>query len=358
GQAVIPVFHGVFQPVWIGSEAFLLREGRADDSSPWVEGIWLKTEKFREVLLQEIADLLPQASLTPTGSSEGGGQSAAMTLASFPWELIPGESAVSSGGLRGPVYASLAVGWVAVSGALGAGAMLVQGVMKLSERRASFVSAVTHELRTPLTTFRLYSDMLESGAVQDELRRHNYYRTLRREADRLSHMVENVLAFSSVERRPSDPEISLLDLHDLLDRIRDRFDERLAGAGMTLRLEFKTEESAKGNSNLVEHILFNLVDNAAKYAARGRDEVVTLEVASKHGWVFLRVRDHGPGIDPAESHAIFHAFHKSAQQAAESKPGVGLGLALSRRLARTMGGDLRCEAVEDGASFVLELPVA
>jgi signal transduction histidine kinase len=66
--------------------------------------------------------------------------------------------------------APLLVGWAAVFCALLAVAFLVHGAMRLSERRASFVSTVTHELRTPLTTLRLYSDMLESGAVKPEKR--------------------------------------------------------------------------------------------------------------------------------------------------------------------------------------------
>ena len=70
----------------------------------------------------------------------------------------------------------------------------------LSERRGAFVSAVTHELRTPLTTLRMYTEMLADGMVPDEPRRRSYLQTLRAEADRLGHLVENVLAYSRLER--------------------------------------------------------------------------------------------------------------------------------------------------------------
>ena len=77
----------------------------------------------------------------------------------------------------------------------------------------------------------------------------------------------------------------------------------------------------------------------------------------KHGrFLEIRVKDHGPGIPPKERRRIFHAFHKSAHAAAESKPGVGLGLALSRRLAREMGGSLEYVPMEHGACFSLKLP--
>ena len=74
--------------------------------------------------------------------------------------------------------------------------------------------------------------------------------------------------------------------------------------------------------------------------------------------VMIRVRDHGPGITPGEERRIFRPFCKSARQAAETAPGVGLGLALSRRLARSMGGELSLDGCPDGACFVLTLRVA
>ena len=78
--------------------------------------------------------------------------------------------------------------------------MLLAGVVALSERRAAFVSSVTHELRTPLTTFRMYADMLARGMVPDAERRQQYLETLRTEAERLTHLVENVLSYARLER--------------------------------------------------------------------------------------------------------------------------------------------------------------
>jgi len=84
-----------------------------------------------------------------------------------------------------------------------------------------------------------------------------------------------------------------------------------------------------------------------------------LGVESRPGGIAIVVRDFGPGIAPAERKRIFRAFHKSAREAAESRPGVGLGLALSRRLARGMGGELVFEApaAGRGACFILRVPL-
>jgi signal transduction histidine kinase len=237
--------------------------------------------------------------------------------------------------------------------------LLITNVMKLSERRASFVSAVTHELRTPLTTFRLYSDILQSDAVSPE-KRPMYLNTLSREADRLSHLVENVLAFSQIERGSARSSVSEHNIFELLESMRERFEARLASARLKLEMNIESPLRCSLDSNALEHILFNLIDNAAKYAAGSEPPIVCIEMVAKSNALEIRVSDYGPGISQAECKKIFRPFHKSAKQAAETKPGVGLGLALSNRLAGSMGGKLSCGSRSDGHSgavFVLTLPV-
>ncbi|WAC20115.1 HAMP domain-containing sensor histidine kinase [Luteolibacter sp. SL250] len=343
------------KPVWIGDELFLLRSVSGPQRA--ITGSWMRLDVLQARLLGEIRDLLPAARLLPAKAPSSDG----LVLASLPLRLEPGPLDFRSmPDTPAPaVLLSLATGWAAALLAIMAASFLVFGIMRLSERRASFVSAVTHELRTPLTTFRLYSDMLESNAVKPE-KRGDYLRVLSREADRLSHLVENVLAFSRIERGSARSAVSSSRAADLLAPMRERFEARLATAGMSLHMpldESGAAETLRADSTAIEHILFNLVDNAAKYAASGSPATLDISVTRNQGKLEIRVTDHGPGIPPGEHRRIFRAFHKSAREAAESRPGVGLGLALSRRLARGMGGDLTCESTTGkGATFILSLP--
>ncbi|MCW1925551.1 HAMP domain-containing histidine kinase [Luteolibacter arcticus] len=353
---------GLPRPAWIGGELFLLRhlQWQRPDGSLLrsIQGSWLDATKLEAMLLTEIADLFPTARLIRiTGPDDGAG----MSLASFPLKFHAGTPpSPPPPGLPRPAWLPLAAGWTAAVLAIAAAWLLVGGLLRLSEKRASFVSAVTHELRTPLTTFQLYSEMLESGAVKEE-KRGDYFRTLRREAERLSHLVENVLAFSRIERGSARATTCEIAAADLVTPMVQRLAERLLEAGLTLQTDLSApawHSIVKADVAAVEHVLFNLIDNAAKYAAGSVPPEVHLEAAAAGRFLELRVRDHGQGISPKERRRVFRAFHKSAAAAAESRPGVGLGLSLSRRLARAGGGDLQLAPTGKGACFVLALPRA
>jgi K+-sensing histidine kinase KdpD len=108
---------------------------------------------------------------------------------------------------------------------------------------------------------------------------------------------------------------------------------------------------------VVEQILFNLVDNAAKYAHEATDQRIHVNASSNGEWMRLAVRDHGPGIEQRRLTGRMQPFGKSAQESAESVPGVGLGLALCGRLARQLGGRLEFAATPGGgATVTLVLP--
>lgn len=372
-EALLPAVADVAQlrGVWVAGELFLLRrviwnipppqngsiptdQARSGKQS-CVQGVWLDSRVLRAQLLREVTDLLPQACLA---AADGRAADDPLAMVSFPFRLERNEMVVAARTpVKTPFGAPLWVAWSAVALAVLTSSLLVRGVMRLSERRASFVSAVTHELRTPLTTFRLYSDMLESGAVKVE-NRGDYLRVLSREADRLSHLVENVLAFSRIERGNARSNIRIAATGHLLEQTRERLEARLATAGLSLDMDSSSTLRVRVDTAAVEHILFNLIDNAAKYAATSDPPVVDIRVHGAGRNVEIIVSDHGPGIPPFERGRIFQAFHKSAREAAESQPGVGLGLALSRRLAKAQGGELECAGSGNGACFILRLPAA
>ncbi len=360
-------------PVWLGSDLMLVREV-SDDSGKRVQGVWLDGDAIRVSLLADINDLLPEARLEPvrygvdvllsgvasSGIDDPMDPDDPMVMAALPWRLLPGGVAMIDSLGWTPMRKNLLLAWIGVVLAALAAVVLLRGVVKLSERRASFVSSVTHELRTPLTTFSLYSGMLSEGMVQDEKKRQEYLLTLSRESARLTHLVENVLAYSRIERGSARAHVESVRVGQMLERMEGRLRQRAEEAEMTLSFELSPEmaqHEIQVDTTAIEQIIFNLVDNACKYASgEGCGSLITLRAfpGKKRGrGVVFQVCDQGPGIQKSEHRRLFRAFHKSAQEAAHTQPGVGLGLALSRRLARALGGDLRIIEQESGACFEL-----
>jgi signal transduction histidine kinase len=352
---------GRVTPVWIGEELFLVR--RADFSTGQrIQGVWLDWPSIRSSLLQVVHDLIPAAHLTPVAADTTLDDT--HLLASLPLRLDPGPIPGTAGSPWTALRLALWAAWACLAFATAALAVLLSGILALSERRAEFVSAVTHELRTPLTTFRLYSEMLADGMVPEGEPRQRYLATLCAEASRLGHLVENVLAYAKLERGNGHQRREKLPLSALIDRVLPRLTERASLAGMKLRVDLDPSLASRPvevDVGVVEQILFNLVDNASKYGLPESGEpCIHLEALPEKGkFALLRVRDEGHGISPDVVGRLFEPFHRSAEKAAGSAPGVGLGLALCRKLSRSLGGDLRQDrSVPHGAAFVLSLPHA
>jgi signal transduction histidine kinase len=348
------IVEGVPEVFWFGARLLVARRTIVD-GAVHVQGCWLNWDKLQEKLLRHTDGVLPQARLEPVLNMAEA--RANRVLAAIPAQLIVPDPILAAATWT-PARLALVVAWTLMVLTAAAAAWLLHAVVALSERRAAFVSAVTHELRTPLTTFRLYSEMLAEGMVS-EPQRASYTDTLRREAERLSHLVENVLQYARLERGVPPERLQVVSLAKLLERVAPVLRRRTEQAGMTMVMEPPAQAdgiAVRTDPGIIEQILFNLVDNACKYAHSASDRRIHCCVEVEARTIDVLIRDHGPGIASIDARRLFRPFRKSAQEAAESAPGVGLGLALCRRLARQIGGRLEWRPVDGGATFALELP--
>jgi signal transduction histidine kinase len=345
---------GPLVPVWYDDGQRLLYARRVGvDDEVLVQGVTVDWPVLRDTLLGEVADLLPEATLTPALEPSDDDDAVLATtpaVCGTPEPPIAGPSGMT------PARWTLALGWVAVVLAIGAAGHTVRSSLELGERRSRFASAVTHELRTPLTTFRMYSEMLADGMITDDTTRTEYLGTLRDESERLSRLVENVLEYARLEEGRTESRAAATSVGELLDGLAPALRRRSEEADQTLELD---AGSAAGqvlscDATIVGQVLFNLVDNAAKYAADAQDRRVHVRAETASAALHLLVSDHGPGVSDAARATVFEAFERNAPDAV---PGVGLGLALSRGLARRLGGDLLLDDSDEGARFRLVLPL-
>ncbi len=226
---------------------------------------------------------------------------------------------------------------------------------ELHEKKTAFVAAVTHELRTPLTTLRMHAEMLEGDLVPED-RKARVYAELVRESNRLSRLVENVLAMSKLEEGRWVLEKKTGDLASAVETIVGTLVPRARDLGFDLKFSAaKACPAIAFDARAVELVTQNLVDNALKYAgSEKRDNVIDVEVRPDANALQLIVSDRGPGIEPSRREQVFERFERAHDQ---DKPGSGLGLALVRELARAHGGDARLIGCEEGTRIAVTFPV-
>ena len=344
--------------VWVGSELLLARRVAVGDRM-LVVGCWFDWPKLQGWLLENVSDLLPSAQLAPLLA--GASEAQAGRLATLPVVLAPGQVPTDPIPGAGALAMSLAAAWVGLALAAGAAGLLLRGTISLSERRGAFVSAVTHELRTPLTTLRMYSEMLQEGMVSDQASRSQYLQTMQDEIDRLCRLVENVLAYSRLQGRRLAAHGQTVAMGPWLEQVRPRLQRRAEKAGMDLVVDVEADAGKVeivADPTALEQIAANLLDNACKYATDGVERRIHLDLGRAGEDILLSIRDHGPGIPAEERDKVFRPFVRAGRDAASSSGGLGLGLAISRRLARALGGDLTAQPTNDGGTrFTLELPV-
>jgi C4-dicarboxylate-specific signal transduction histidine kinase len=219
----------------------------------------------------------------------------------------------------------------------------------LSQQR-NFLALVSHEFRGPLAVISAAADNLLLSAAEgdDDVR----VRTTRihQTVQRMTLLIENVLARDRLDAENVQMAVGTFDLNELLPIARAGLDDNAAG-----RVVFAPGPAArvKGDRYLLEVALQNLIQNALKYSATTRP--VTVRLSVDQGMALINVIDHGGGISPEEQASIFLKYYRAKGQRVN---GSGLGLYISREIARQHGGELSLAASNaDGSTFCLALPL-
>jgi signal transduction histidine kinase len=215
-------------------------------------------------------------------------------------------------------------------------------VVDYAQRRSDFVASVSHELKTPLTAIRMYGEMLRDGLVTGERKRDEYYATIADESERLSRLIDNVLEFSRLEQdqRPLELVVGSLEaaLRDAAEKLRAHVERE----GFALRLELdEALPCVRYDRDAVTQVVFNLVDNALKYARSTDRRDIVLALRGRERGVELCVRDYGPGIPSRKLRRVFEPFYRGGDELTRTAKGTGIGLALVRELAEAMGASVR-----------------
>ena len=226
---------------------------------------------------------------------------------------------------------------------------------KLDAAKSDFIATVSHELRTPMTAVYGAARTLlrpDVGLAAEE--RRELLEMIATQSERLAEITEEVLLASRLDRGNVTVEQEQVDLAEITRETAAAM-ERHVGRRASFELRLPAFAYVMGDRDRIRQIVVNLIDNAAKYSREGGR--ITVSVEEHDGGVRLSVSDEGVGIPVTEQEAIFEKFYRVDPEQTQGAGGTGLGLYISRELARRMNGEIFVDSEPShGSTFVLELP--
>ena len=230
------------------------------------------------------------------------------------------------------------------------------GALAESQRRErEFLASVSHELRTPITAIRGYAEAIEDGAVKGAAGHAEAVGVIRSEADRLEHMVQDVMDLARVGSAEFHLDIGPVDLSETLRDAVAAHQKEAVEAGVMLAADVAAAIQVESDAHRVRQVISNLVQNALRVTNAGGK--IRVSGRAEGSAAVIEVSDTGPGIDAADLPHVFERSYLWRASKGTRRVGTGLGLAIVRELVTALGGRVTVESVVgQGSTFRIVLP--
>jgi two-component system, OmpR family, phosphate regulon sensor histidine kinase PhoR len=234
----------------------------------------------------------------------------------------------------------------------------VTDLRRLEMIRREFVANVSHELRTPIATIRSAAETLRRAMEAGPEATDEFIAIIERQAERLQHLVEDLLDLSRIEARQFQLKLEPVEIGEITAQLLPAFRERAEAKRMRLITDVPRSTSrARADSRALEQVLTNLVENAVKYGSEGG--TVTVRAVPRDGKIRVEVADSGPGIEAAHLPRLFERFYRVDAGRSRELGGTGLGLSIVKHLVEAMSGGVEVEStLGRGTTFAVTLPRA
>ena len=225
---------------------------------------------------------------------------------------------------------------------------------KLEKMRRDFVANVSHELKTPLTSINGFSETLIEGAIDDRENALKFVNVIKRNTERLTRIVEDLLTLSNIEMGKVDFNIKSINITDPVDTVISTLRQKSDKIGVDIKIDLDESLRVMADKDRLEQVLMNLIDNGIKFSEGG---TIMLSAERKGEKIILSVRDSGVGIPAKDLSRIGERFYRADPARSRELGGTGLGLAIVKHLICSMGGDFLVESVEgEGTTVSFTLP--
>ncbi|MEW6662473.1 MAG: ATP-binding protein [Bacillota bacterium] len=226
---------------------------------------------------------------------------------------------------------------------------------KLEESRREFVANVSHELRTPIGLVQGYSEALMDGFAASQEQQAAFIKNIHEEANRLKRLVDDLLDLSRLQTGSVVLEKEWIDLEQVCRQLKEKYHGNLERAGMDFHWSIEPAAVRVWADRFrLEQVLFNLMDNAIRYAKEGD---IMLEAARKEKGTVIKFSDAGEGIAPQDLPHLFDRFYRGDKSRNRVSGGTGLGLSIVKNIIEAHGGEISVESQEGkGTTFIIILP--
>jgi two-component system phosphate regulon sensor histidine kinase PhoR len=234
----------------------------------------------------------------------------------------------------------------------------VTDLRRLEMIRRDFVANVSHELRTPIATIRSAAETLRRAIDAGPEAAADFIQIIERQAERLQHLVEDLLDLSRIESRQFRLALESVSVGPMIAHILPAFREQAAAKHLRVSTEIPGDlRSVRADRRALEQILTNLIENAVKYGGDG--STVTVRASTEGERVRISVADTGPGIEAAHLPRLFERFYRVDAGRSRELGGTGLGLSIVKHLVEAMGGKVSVDSAPGrGTTFAFTLPHA
>ena len=199
-----------------------------------------------------------------------------------------------------------------------------------------------------------YAEEVDEYSWQDETQRHADIAVILREADRLTELVNEILAYSELRSQEGAQGFSTVDFSAIANKVADTFESLYRRDGYILERETENRLYVSGNASQLERMVFNLMDNAIRHT--GESKRVSVSLRDENGRAVLRITDYGKGIPADQLDSIWERYVTARQR--DGKGASGLGLAIVRQIVLLHQGDCTVTSSENvGSTFIIKLPI-
>jgi two-component system phosphate regulon sensor histidine kinase PhoR len=228
---------------------------------------------------------------------------------------------------------------------------------QLRQLKEDFISNVSHELKTPLSLIGMFSEILKTGRVKSQETRMEYYDIIHNEAEKMSHLISNLLDFASLEKGSRAKNFEVVRIDQLVGKEMEAFRYQIQKDGFQLTTEIEEGiPSTFADPTALSMAFFNLLDNSVKYSAEQKQ--IKVKIGQKNGYIEVSVEDKGPGIPAEEQQKIFEKFYRGSTAVGKKVRGSGIGLSITKHVAEMHGGEVLVQSrVGEGSTFALRIPI-